>query len=240
MQKLRNKQKKYTMTIEIRTYKHSTDATAAKSLFVDGLTSVTPKNILQLFNVYMYHPTRIYIMTISTVLLGILIALGYSLLNSVIVVFIVDCAFLLFVLGQLNKVFYGYIRQELETEMCNPEETYVKKYPESNFWVATQSTDGNRVVGSVAVKKANENQMELLRMYVDNTLRRQGIASKLIYTAEQFAKEHGYSEMILHTSSLQWAAHKLYERNGYTQYHIKPASPIAPVSIYSYKKQLTK
>lgn len=56
---------------------------------------------------------------------------------------------------------------------------------------------------------------EIKRMYVRERFRGQGIAQRLLETAEEFAREAGYAWIYLDTTNEMLAAAKLYERNGF-------------------------
>jgi GNAT superfamily N-acetyltransferase len=56
---------------------------------------------------------------------------------------------------------------------------------------------------------------EIKRMYVREKFRGQGIAQRLLETAEQFARTTGYPWIYLDTTNEMKAAAKLYERNGF-------------------------
>ena len=56
---------------------------------------------------------------------------------------------------------------------------------------------------------------EIKRMYLRQRFRGQGIAQRLLETAEQFAREAGYAWIYLDTTNEMLAAAKLYERNGF-------------------------
>lgn len=83
----------------------------------------------------------------------------------------------------------------------------------SCFWVAV--LDGN-VVGIVAARAHEEdNTVELLRMSVDSRFRGKGIAKALGRKVLEFAVVHNYSAVVLGTTAVKVAAHKLYESLGF-------------------------
>lgn len=70
---------------------------------------------------------------------------------------------------------------------------------------------------------------EIKRMYVREKFRGQGIAQRLLETAEQFARDAGYSWIYLDTTNEMKAAAKLYERNGFApceRYNQNPQAAI--------------
>lgn len=83
----------------------------------------------------------------------------------------------------------------------------------SCFWVAV--LDGN-VVGIVAARAHEaDNTVELLRMSVDARFRGKGIAKALGRKVLEFALVHNFSAVVLGTTAVKVAAHRLYESLGF-------------------------
>ncbi|XP_007496913.1 N-acetylaspartate synthetase isoform X2 [Monodelphis domestica] len=83
----------------------------------------------------------------------------------------------------------------------------------SCFWVAV--LDGN-VVGIVAARGSeDDNTVELRRMSVDSRYRGKGIAKALGRKVLEFAMLNNYSSVVLGTTAVKVAAHKLYESLGF-------------------------
>ncbi|XP_069771048.1 N-acetylaspartate synthetase [Narcine bancroftii] len=83
----------------------------------------------------------------------------------------------------------------------------------SCFWVAV--LDGN-VVGIVAARgNEDDNTVELCRMSVDFDQRGKGIAKALGRKVLEFAVLNNYSAVVLGTTAIKMAAHKLYESLGF-------------------------
>ncbi|KAB1282335.1 N-acetylaspartate synthetase [Camelus dromedarius] len=111
-----------------------------------------------------------------------------------------------------RKVVLAYLDCALHTDMADIEQYYMKP-PGSCFWVAV--LDGN-VVGIVAARAhAADNTVELLRMSVDSRFRGKGIAKALGRKVLEFALVHNYSAVVLGTTAVKVAAHKLYESLGF-------------------------
>lgn len=89
-------------------------------------------------------------------------------------------------------------------------------YPSgSSFWVAV--LDG-RVVGIVAAQgREDDNTVELRRMSVDSRYRGKGIAKALGRRVLEFAVRNNYAAVVLGTTAVKLAAHKLYESLGFRQ-----------------------
>uniref|UniRef100_A0A8C6XDW8 N-acetylaspartate synthetase n=1 Tax=Naja naja TaxID=35670 RepID=A0A8C6XDW8_NAJNA len=82
----------------------------------------------------------------------------------------------------------------------------------SCFWVAV--LNGN-VVGIVAARGNEDNTVELRRMSVDSKYRGKGIAKALGRKVLEFALLNNYSSVVLGTTAVKVAAHKLYESLGF-------------------------
>ncbi len=84
-----------------------------------------------------------------------------------------------------------------------------------SFWLAIDEFD--RVVGCIGTKVV-EGDLFLSRLYVKYNLKRQGIGSKLLECAEQFAKEKGYKEIHVHLGKDYLESHIFYPKHGYKEY----------------------
>ena len=84
-----------------------------------------------------------------------------------------------------------------------------------NFWIL-EAADGS-LAAMLAVRRIDAKTAEIKRVRVRRDLRRAGLASRLIAAAEMFCREQGYAQIVLDTSTLQEAAQRLWEKNGYTR-----------------------
>ena len=82
------------------------------------------------------------------------------------------------------------------------------------FFVAI---NGNKVVGSVAIKKEDERVALLRRLFVDASYRKQQLGDKLIDRALKFCDEVGYKELVFKTTSQMVGAVKLCQKRGFIQ-----------------------
>lgn len=73
----------------------------------------------------------------------------------------------------------------------------------------------NLPVGCGCFKKVNKETAELKRMYVDTAWRGKGIGALVLGELESWAKELGYSFIILETGTIQPDAIRLYKKQGY-------------------------
>lgn len=75
--------------------------------------------------------------------------------------------------------------------------------------------DGNTPVGCGAFKELDATTVEVKRMYVNESFRNKGIATKVLLALEEWAHELGYTRCILETGIRQPDAIALYKKNGY-------------------------
>ncbi|WP_339199233.1 GNAT family N-acetyltransferase [Solibacillus sp. FSL R5-0449] len=85
-----------------------------------------------------------------------------------------------------------------------------------NFWVAIYN---DKVVGTISLLDIGNNQVALRKMFVDKNYRGATFktASLLLNTAIEWAKEHTVEVIYLGTTPQFLAAHRFYEKNGFTR-----------------------
>jgi GNAT superfamily N-acetyltransferase len=110
----------------------------------------------------------------------------------------------------LRDVFEAYIEHALEDEMDRVAAYYSEHA--GSFWVAVKD---NKLVGMFGLEGTPDGQMELRRMYVDPSARRQGVARQMLQSAEEECRDRGVSRLMLSTSEIQGAALALYKEAGY-------------------------
>lgn len=82
------------------------------------------------------------------------------------------------------------------------------------FFVAA---NGQRVIGTVAIKKEDDRIALLRRLFVDPQYRSQQVGAKLVERALKFCDEAGYTEVIFKTTSRMVGAVKLCQKQGFVQ-----------------------
>lgn len=82
------------------------------------------------------------------------------------------------------------------------------------FFVAV---NGNKIIGTVGIKKEDERVALMRRLFVASPYRRQQIGLKLIDRALQFCNEVGYQEVIFKTTSNMEGAIRACEKKGFVQ-----------------------
>ena len=94
------------------------------------------------------------------------------------------------------------------------------RYPEgSQLWIAERE---GKIVGSIAIIKRDKEDAQLRWFGVDMSLQGMGIGNKLIDTAMQFCKEHGYEHIFLWTINILKPARHLYGKHGFCLTDSKP------------------
>jgi GNAT superfamily N-acetyltransferase len=88
--------------------------------------------------------------------------------------------------------------------------------PNGWFVLLVDDADG-RVVGGGGVRRLEEGVAELKRMWVDPSLRGQGLGRRLLAALEAAAADLGYARVRLDTAASMAAARALYGRAGYRE-----------------------
>ncbi len=85
-----------------------------------------------------------------------------------------------------------------------------------NFWGAVEERD---VVGTVALLDIGSGQAALRKMFVKSDFRGSvfGVASTLLATLLAWCASHGITAVYLGTTEKFHAAHRFYEKNGFTE-----------------------
>jgi GNAT superfamily N-acetyltransferase len=103
---------------------------------------------------------------------------------------------------------YGFsVDPVLESDLEDPTLAY------NQIWVAT---DGERVVGSVAMRLLGDGKVaELKRMYLQSAYRGRGLGQALLHQAVTWAQAQRCRSVALDTSAAMTAAQRLYESAGF-------------------------
>jgi GNAT superfamily N-acetyltransferase len=109
---------------------------------------------------------------------------------------------------------------------------------DGNFWVAIVD---RRVVGTIALLDIGNRQAALRKMFVHRTFRGHevGTADRLLATLIGWTRDRGFREIFLGTTPKFLAAHRFYEKNGFTEVaesDLPPAFPIMPVDKKFYRR----
>ena len=111
---------------------------------------------------------------------------------------------------RLREAFEAYIERALREEIDRIPAYYSER--DGGFWVAVK---GDKLVGTFGLERASDDAMELRRMYVDPSARRQGIARRTLQFAEDQCRRRNVLRLELSTAEIQQAALALYRNSGY-------------------------
>ncbi len=102
----------------------------------------------------------------------------------------------------------------LNDDLLDIEETYLRKG--DGFWIALD--ENKRVIGCIGCHLLPDGKAAIHRLYVRYSLKRQGIGSELLKTAEAFARENGRTLLLLHLGEKKTYAEsrQFYPKHGYT------------------------
>lgn len=96
------------------------------------------------------------------------------------------------------------------------------------FFVAV---DGERVVGTVGIKREDDRTAFLRRLFVSSDYRGKRIGEKLLERAIQFCKEVGYDEIVFKTTSTMERAIQLCKKKGFGQ---KAHIDLGPIQLLKF------
>ncbi len=93
----------------------------------------------------------------------------------------------------------------------------------------------NQIVCMGALKKKTDSVGEIKRMRVHPDFQRKGLGQLILNHLEEKALQLGYNDLVLDTTTKQYPAQKLYEKNGY---HQTGRTKYDGLDIIFYKKKL--
>ena len=110
-----------------------------------------------------------------------------------------------------------------------------------NFWVAVGDA---RVVGTIALLDIGNDQGALRKMFVHRDFRgaQAGTAKRLLDTLLDWARVREIREVFLGTTAKFIAAHRFYEKNGFSEIDrsaLPPAFPIMTVDTKFFHRRVT-
>src|SRR3954453_20687955 len=88
------------------------------------------------------------------------------------------------------------------------------RHGNGNFWVAT---DGEEVVGTIALLAIGDGRAALRKMFVRASHRGAGVAKALLETLLAWCRQRGIREVYLGAAPQLLAAHRFYEKNGFRE-----------------------
>ena len=108
------------------------------------------------------------------------------------------------------------------------------------FWVAVR---GGRIVGTIGLKDIGNSQTALRKMFVaaDVRGREHGVAARLLAELVAHAEVQQVKDVFLGTTDTFLAAHRFYEKNGFSEIDraaLPPAFPIMAVDTKFFCKRI--
>ncbi|XP_049990007.1 N-acetyltransferase family 8 member 2-like, partial [Alexandromys fortis] len=150
------------------------------------------------------------LLTLLGILLTIVMVYGSWLMATLCCLFVLLCLWL-FVWHSCTK----YVSTCLQADLADITKSYLNA--RGSFWVAESGDQVVGIVGCLPVKNPplGRKQLQLFRLSVSSQHRGQGIAKALVRTVLQFARDQGYSDVVLETSIVQYSALALYQAMGF-------------------------
>ena len=111
--------------------------------------------------------------------------------------------------------------QKYDNEIDNLEDKY--GMPWGRLYIAFYE---NQVAGCIALRKLNETECEMKRLYVKPEFRNKGIAKMLVEKVVSDSKGIGYSSMLLDTLPFLQTAIKMYRKMGFYEIGCYNDSPL--------------
>lgn len=143
-----------------------------------------------------------------------------------------------FIVGIQNGEFGIQITAEDQPDLSNIPELYQSGY--GNFWV---SVFEKKVIGTISLLDIGGRSAALRKMFVDPSFRGSdsGTAKALLTTAISWSRQQGIERIFLGTTSKFLAAHRFYEKNGFTRvdsFNLPKEFPIMAVDTIFYQISL--
>lgn len=106
-----------------------------------------------------------------------------------------------------------------------------------NFWLAFE---GDELAGTIAIKDVGQGVCALRKVFVKKEFRgkERGIAAALMRTLLDWAGEKGVREIYLGTVDVYHAAHRFYEKSGFTEVsrkQVPDSVPLMDVDVKYYR-----
>lgn len=138
----------------------------------------------------------------------------------------------------IDKCYAEYDGCILDVDGEEPQLRRIASYfsgKQGEFWVAEQA---GRIVGSIGYVQEGD-QAEIKHLYVDGTIRRQGLASRLCSLVENAASKRQLSAIILWTDTRFTNAHRLYEKRGFVKGGMtRDLDDLSKTTEYYYQRTL--
>lgn len=210
--------------ILIRYYKEE-DEEAVKKLFASGIMMNTNAAFMKMIG--------------NPLILGVfgsVIALTAKISRSIVAVLLVGLLALGLVHRFTKQIFADYVKGSLQADLSNINKVYAASG--GHFLVAADVTSGS-IIGIIGGEGKGKNVFELRRMSADPAYHGKGVGKMLLQRLE---KECQAEKMSLTTTSIMYAAHSLYRRNGFAltrkfQAYTGSMRHFCNIEIYEFVKE---
>jgi N-acetylglutamate synthase-like GNAT family acetyltransferase len=129
--------------------------------------------------------------------------------------------------------FREFLDGAITRDLANIQRSYVERAG-SNFWIAELE---GKAVGCIGIYRRSDEEAEIRRLAVDRSVRRMGIASRLLDLAEEFARDAGYVRTTVWTANHLTAAMSFLAHRGYREIE-DHAFPHTSLTLYLYALDL--
>ncbi|XP_076796137.1 N-acetyltransferase family 8 member 2-like [Arvicanthis niloticus] len=166
----------------------------------------------------------------------IVLVSGSWLLATVYSFLFLLCLWVIFWLSCRN-----FVTTSLQADLADITKSYLNAH--GSFWVAESGGQVVGMVGALPVKDPpiGRKQMQLFRLSVSSQHRRKGIGKALVRTVLQFARDQGYSDVVLKVGCVQYSALSLYQAMGFQktgQYFVSITKRLMGLSILHFTYSL--
>jgi GNAT superfamily N-acetyltransferase len=129
--------------------------------------------------------------------------------------------------ADMRDQFEQYIATALAGELRQAQEIFSLER-RNDLWVVHI---GEEIIGTFGIESRGPKVTELRRMYLAPAFRGQGIAQRMLLSAEERARELGFERIILSTAEVQKAALQFYKKSGYQMTRAETAEAMTTKTV---------
>jgi putative acetyltransferase len=129
--------------------------------------------------------------------------------------------------SHMRELFEQYIAVTVNGELRHIPDKF-SEAQRNAFWVVEHNAT---IIGTFGIENCGDDSTELRRMYLDRPHRGQGLAHRMLLTAEERARELGFSRMILSTAEVQKAALAFYRKSNYRLVRTEVADALSTKTV---------
>ncbi|XP_001628360.2 probable N-acetyltransferase CML1 [Nematostella vectensis] len=198
--------------VRIRTYE-PTDYTECREIFTEGMQQLA-NPVMELVLPWYAKNAAVFFVFAAAV------AFQWSL--WILAVYLLVCILLVALLYiNIYLEIMKFIGACLSADLRDIDKSYMYAKG-SSMWVAEYNGKVAGMVGLIHSENHPDGVAELQRMSVSSSVRRKGIAGKLIRELLNFAREQNYKKIVLSTTGAQHAAIGMYKKFGFRLVNVFP------------------